>query len=453
MLSTNGSRLRHALGAVTDLPKLVWPIRGGYRLFLPYVADYAWPALQVAAAAHRRTTLRRTRVVAVVGSVGKTTAKRAIDAALGDLAARHTEGNYGVSFADNVLRTRSRDAYGVFEVGIAGPGRMASYAKLLAPHIVIATAVASDHHRSFPTLEHTRAEKVRMVSALRPDGLAVLNGDDPNTRWMATQTTARVVTYGFGEENDVRASDYRLDWPHGSRFTLHMDGQPREMTTRLLGRHQVYSILAAVAVARAEGLPLGAVCERLAALAPSKRRLQPIALPMGATLISDDLKSSIESIRAALDVLAQIRAPRRILALGDILDPPGPARPFYRELGERLVGIADRVILIGSSNHQTLITAAVKAGMAREAFYHVKGHHWEPVVERLRAELRAGDVVLLKSNDSRRLERITLALTGHPVRCQAAYCRVRVSSCAQCPLMQQNGRTLSNRYIRLLARP
>src|SRR5690606_20899084 len=153
---------------------------------------------------------RRTRVVAVVGSLGKTTTRRAVHAALDCPDRGFSHSNYGASLAANLLRVRPGDRYAVLEAGIMGPGAMEGISRMVRPDIVVVTSSASDHHRSFPTLFDTRAEKVRIVSALPPGGIAFLNGDDPHVRWMATQTVAQVVTFGLGPDNDVRALNVRL---------------------------------------------------------------------------------------------------------------------------------------------------------------------------------------------------------------------------------------------------
>ena len=155
--------------AVVDAARLAcWP-PDGYRILLPHLQARTWPIVRGVAWAHRRLLLGRTRVIAVVGSVGKTTTKRALDAALGARVARHSKSNHGAGLAMNLLRTRPRHAATVLEVGIDRPGQMARFARLVAPDVVVVTAIASDHRRSFHALEATREEKAHMVRALSPD--------------------------------------------------------------------------------------------------------------------------------------------------------------------------------------------------------------------------------------------------------------------------------------------
>ena len=258
----------------------------------------------------------------------------------------------------------------------------------------------------------------------------MLNRDDPHVMAMAAETRGRVVTFGCDPTADVRASDVRIDWPHGTRLVLHLAGISREVRLRLIGQVMVYPFLAAVAVAWVEGRRLDRAVADLEALLPQRGRLQLEPLPGGAWLLRDDLKSSLETIDAALDTLAEIPA-RRIVVLGSIMEPPGSQRPIYRRLGERIARIADRAILLGSMT-RAYTTGAVAAGMPRAAVVEAK-HGIRAAWEAVRADLQAGDVVLIKGRPTERLERIGLALQGRLVRCEIDFCNLRLTRCDTCP--------------------
>ena len=163
---------------------------------------------------------------------------------------------------------------------------------MVRPDLVVVTAIASDHWRSLNTLQTTRDEKAEMVRALRPSGVAILNADDPNVRWMATQTRARVMLIGESDDAEVRASDVALDWPHGMRFTVHIAGQARAVSIKLLGAHMIMPALAAIATAYVEGLSVDAAIATLATLEPTPGRMQTMPLLSGAFVIRDDYKAS-----------------------------------------------------------------------------------------------------------------------------------------------------------------
>jgi UDP-N-acetylmuramoyl-tripeptide--D-alanyl-D-alanine ligase len=413
-----------------DIPGLLrTPV--GRRELRQVLLHYLWPVTSRLARLYRSVVLDRVHVVAVTGSYGKTTAARAILAALGQ-ARREVHKNARSYIPGAICAIRREDRTAVIEVGIDGPGQMAAIARTLRPDIAVVTCIGSEHNRSFGSLENTREEKAHMVRALPGSGLAVLNGDDPNVLWMAAQTRARVVTFGFHPSNQVRASDPRLDWPHGTRFRLHAAGGEREVRIRLLGRHMVYPVLAAVAVALSEGQTLDDILRRLADLGPTPGRLAPSRLENGVTLLCDDLKSGLETIHAALDVLADIPAPRKMVVLGPITEPVGNQGAHYRSLGARIARIAQVAVLVGS--HKEYRGGLHRAGMPRQAVWDAGcGIAW--AVEFLRRELRPGDVVLIKGRNAQKLERIALALEGTPVRCTLESCRVLAAQCRSCPML------------------
>jgi UDP-N-acetylmuramoyl-tripeptide--D-alanyl-D-alanine ligase len=416
-----------------DVPRLF--ATGAGRIQLRTALAYRlWPLLAPIAQAYRRTLARRTRVVAVVGSFGKSTTTGAVSALLGAPAPSPLTHNSWSAVALAVLRIRRDQPHAVIEVGISAPGQMAPYARVVRPDIVVVTSIASEHSRSFATLEATRAEKVRMVRALSPSGVAILNGDDPNVAWMAGETRARIVTFGFGAACTVRGAGFRLDWPAGSRFRVRAFGEEREVAVRLLGRHLAYAALAAIAAARVEGVPLDAAVAALRAVAPTRGRLEPVPLPNGAIVLRDDCKSGLETMHAALDVLAGIPARRRIVVFGDVSEPPSGQRPMYRHLGARVAEVAAHLVVVGRALER-YATGARGRGMAREAI-HDGGRDPRHAAQVLCALLEPGDVVLLKGRGTQKLDRVRLILEGRKVGCAIAFCSMRGTDCDGCPMLE-----------------
>lgn len=396
---------------------------------------YAWPLLRRAATFYRRTLVRKPRVVTVVGSFGKTTTARAVIAALGGEVPADTHPNAWNFLAHAILRIRPYHRHRVIEVGIDGRGQMEAYARMIRPDVTVVTCIGSEHNRSLGTLAVTRAEKSEMVRSLSASGTAVLNGDDPNIRWMKKRTRARVITFGFDPMNDVRASDVIVHWPRGTRFKLHTDGRTRNLQIRLIGGHMVYPILAAVAVALSEGFELSQALPALEALSPTPGRLEPIRLRSGAYLLRDDYKSSLETIEIALDVLSQIPAGRRIVVLGEVSEPPGSQGPIYRHIGKRIAKIASRAIFLGG-NFQRYAAGATRGGLPRDALFNAHRSVLK-AIEELRHDLGPGDVVLIKGRDTQRLDRIPLALMGRKVRCDISFCKATLLRCGGCPMLER----------------
>ena len=195
----------------------------------------------------------------------------------------------------------------------------------------------------------------------------------------------------------------------------------------------VYPCLAALAVAWSENLTLEGAVAALEALPPRPARLQPVQLPGGSWLIRDDFKSQLETIDAALDVLEQVPG-RRIVVIGSVAEPPGSQGPIYRRLGQRLAGIASRVIVVGDAARR-YASGAVAGGLPRAALINA-GHDVRAAWEAVQADLRPGDVVLARGRITERLDRVALALQGRDVRCTIESCKLAEIRCESCPKLE-----------------
>lgn len=427
-------RLRNLSRELPNRPRdfwdLLWTPVGRQRLWVG-VSWLAWPVLGTLASLRRRTLLKRTKVVAVVGSYGKTTTTRAVARALG-IDEPSGGRNSWSHLAWKVLSHRAGVPL-VIEVGISRPGQMRTYARMLRPDMVVVTSVGGEHRTSFTGGRTVQSEKALMVRSLAPGGVAILNGDDALAAAMAADALGKVVRFGLSEKNDVRAEQLRLDWPRGTDFTLVGPGFRLAAKVGLVGGHSLGAALAAAAVAGELGVPPDDVVRRLACLTPTPGRMQPVVLPSGVVLLRDDYKSGLETIHAALTVLGEIPARRRIVVLGDVTEPEGPQRQVYRSLGERVARSASRILYIGHK-FGPLASGARQAGLARgDVTQHANVF---ALAETLKNELKEGDVVLLKGRTNQKLERTALILSGRTVRCGISSCHIRSFPCESCPLVE-----------------
>ncbi len=418
-----------------DIPVLVRTSLGRKQLFHGVMIRMT-PLFVLWARVYRRFFINTTNVTAVIGSFGKTTTARCILAALDIAPHASISGNSGICLARNILRIKSGTKHAVVEVGISGTGQMRRNAAIVKPDIVVVTSIGSEHNRSFGTLEVTREEKANMVRALDETGLAVLNGDDPNVLWMRGQTRAKVVTFGFGPDNDFRASDVHLQWPSGTSFKVHAGADVFDVVSPLVGRPMVYPILAAAVLARHKGRDLKRCFASLAKLEPYSGRLQPVFLDNGAIVVRDEYKSAPETIYTALDLLADVPAERKIVVMGEVNEPPGKQGDVYRRAGERIGEIASRAFFVCSKrSFRSYSSGAVFRGMSKDRLHRARTDGLLELIELLRSEVKAGDVLLLKGREGQRLERIAFALQGRAVKCDLGACDAKSTSCDNCPVL------------------
>jgi UDP-N-acetylmuramoyl-tripeptide--D-alanyl-D-alanine ligase len=163
--------------------------------------------------------------------------------------------------------------------------------------------------------------------------------------------------------------------------------------------------------------------------------LEPVPLPNGALILRDDFKSPLETINAALDVLAEIPARRRIVVLGDVSEPFGAQWQIYRKVGERIAQIAAKGIFLGGK-FRAYAAGAKSAGLPSSSIMDAERSVLK-AVELLREDLRSGDVVLVKGRDTQHLDRITLSLIGRKVHCDIDFCNTRAVRCEICPNLER----------------
>ncbi len=412
----------------------LWKTPIGRIQFFHGVFQRSWPLLWLIAFLYRRLFLRKVGIVVVIGSYGKTTTLRAIKTVLQRPLSRFYQGNCWSYVAAAVLRIRPGDAFEAIEIGIDGKGQMSKYARLVKPQLVVVTSIGSEHHRSLGNLEQTRAEKSQMIRQLSPSATVFLNGDDSNVLWMRQHTPVRIVTFGFHPHNDFRAVTVYAATVKGTRFRCLTDELDVPVQTRLLGRHMVYPVLSALAVAHILGISHQSAIERLGTLRPTPGRMETVALKNNILLIRDEFKSSLETILRAFKVLKKMAGIRKIIVMGEVSEPPGSQGPIYRDIGNQMAAIFDRIVIVGV-NYQRYAVGATRAGFDREKIFDA-GNSVMSAITYLGTFLKSGDIVFIKGRDTQRLERISLALMGRNVKCAIQSCDARPHRCDTCPMLE-----------------
>jgi UDP-N-acetylmuramoyl-tripeptide--D-alanyl-D-alanine ligase len=361
-------------------------------------------------AARRRLLEVAPSVIGVTGSFGKTSAKFCIASLLGgEGQAFPTPGSFntplGVCRAINEgLRDDHR--YIVVEMGAYGPGEIRQLCDLVSPKIGVLTAIGPAHLERFGSLDAIRRTKYELVASLPPDGLAVMNVDDPEVRALADATRhVAVARYGLDAAHrpDVTARDLQVT-SEGVVMTIADEraGQDIRVRTRLLGAYAVGHVLAGVAVARAAGRPLAELAAPIASLRAVEHRLQIIEGTGGVTVIDDAYNSNPQGAAAALDVLASMPARRRVIVTPGIVELGEMQFEANRRFGERAAAVADALIVVAPLNREAIVSGARAAG---------GGDRVEVVdslaaaQQRLRSLLRPGDVVLFENDLPDHLER------------------------------------------------
>jgi UDP-N-acetylmuramoyl-tripeptide--D-alanyl-D-alanine ligase len=377
------------------------------------IADPLEALAALASAVIRR--LPDVTVIGVTGSAGKTSTKDLLAhllAAAGPTVAPPGSFNNELGHPYTVLRATPQTRFLVLEKSARGIGHIRYLTDIAPPRIGAVLNVGSAHLGEFGSREAIARAKGELVEALPAGGVAVLNADDPLVLEMAGRTAARVVTFGAAPAADVRASDVRLDELGRPRFRLDAPDGTASVALRLVGAHQVSNALAAAAVALECGLLLDEVAARLESATPVSRwRMELTEHADGTVVINDAYNANPESMRAALQTLATIGGAHggRTFAVLGVMAELGAAAPAAHEaIGREAARLGiDRVVAVGEE------ARAICAGTTLEGSW-TGAATWLPdaaaAVDLLRAELHAGDAVLVKASRAASLERVALAI-------------------------------------------
>lgn len=349
-------------------------------------------------------------VVGITGSVGKSSTKELTAGVLGMKlrvlkSPKSYNNEYGLPLS--VLLIGPETDVAVLEMGTYGPGELATLSAIARQTVAVVTNVGHAHLERMGSQDAIARAKGELVAALPADGTAILNGDDARVRAMAALTHARSITYGYGDDCDLRASgliDHGLD---GLTFALRWQGEERILDhAPLLGAHSVYTALAAAATGLALGLSLDEVAEGLRRPHAAVRLLVIPGLN-GSTIIDDSYNAAPVSVLAALGILAQTPARRRLAVLGDMLELGAYEEEAHRTVGREVARVADLLLTIGP-RARIIADEAVRQGFAAGQIQQFERK--DDVVTALKAELREGDAVLIKGSRGLALEDVVAEL-------------------------------------------
>jgi UDP-N-acetylmuramoyl-tripeptide--D-alanyl-D-alanine ligase len=333
---------------------------------------------------------------------GKTTTKEAMAHLL---SVRHrvhrTKGNFNNHFGLplGLLTLEPEYDLAVIEMGMSHAGEIAALSRIALPNEGVVTVVAPVHLEYFDSVAGIAHAKYELIEALPHGGTAVLNADDEYVSQFGRDFKGKVIRFGLNPAADVRAENIEVLGPEGTRFDLVSQGVRQPVHSPLLGKHNVYNVLAAAAVALEHGITPSDIATALPSLQPADKRGQVVQLG-NITVLYDCYNSSPKALMAAVDTLASMPAKRRIVVAGEMLELGPTGEQLHRECG-RYVASKKLDFLLGVRGlAEPMVDAALQAGMKTE-FVATP----EEAGEWLARETRGGDLVLLKASRGVKLEK------------------------------------------------
>lgn len=321
----------------------------------------------------------------------------------------------------------------VLEIGADRPDDIRQFARWLKFDVAVLTNLPDlpVHLEFFSSLEELIQEKLALLSAVKRNGVIVLNGDDKRIITAREKLTEkfnersiRVLTYGFNEKNNLRVHNehlyYEGEWPGGLTFKIDHDNHTVPFRLAgLVGRHQLYAIAAGLAVGTALGLNMVEMAEALAAYTPPPGRLRLLPGVKDTMILDDTYNASPAAMTEALTTIKTITVKgRRIVVLGDMMELGEKTIAAHRQAG--VEAVADLIITVGV-RAKFIAEAAAEKGFNQDRLKHFdEASAAGGALEHL---LAPGDLILVKGSQSMRMERVVEEIMAEPKKKGELLCR------------------------------
>lgn len=371
---------------------------GGAEPVVVEVADTTRALQDLAREMRRRSGAK---VVAITGSAGKTTTKE-LTAAM--LSTRYrvfrNRGNFNnhIGLPLSLLELGDRPDVAVVELGMNHPGEIRTLVRIAEPEVRVWTNVGDAHAGFFASADAVADAKAEIMDGAAPTDVLIANADDARVMARVPAFAGRTVTFGMGQDADVRAVDVQHRGLDGMAGVLVARSGRVPFETPLLGSGNLANVLAASAVALEFGVPLDVIVSRAAAHVPAPHRGELLRLPGGLTVIDDSYNSSPSALKRSLEVVREATgSARKVAILGEMLELGAHATRMHEECGRAAAGAGlDVLITVGGDAAGSLAAAARDAGMPASAVVHVATA--AEAIEAALARVRPGDLVLVKGS-------------------------------------------------------
>jgi UDP-N-acetylmuramoyl-tripeptide--D-alanyl-D-alanine ligase len=362
-------------------------------------------ALQDIAAAHRRKF--DIPVIAITGSNGKTTVKDMTAACLSKkynvLKNEGTKNNH-IGVPQTLLKLKPSHEACVLELGANHEGEIRLLSSIARPTIAAIINIGSSHLEFFKDLKGVYEAKKEIVEFLDKKGTLVLNGDDPYLSGIKDKTR-KVLRYGLKKSNDFAAEAL----PSGKGAITFVVNKRRVFHLNIVGRHNIYNALAAIAVSLSLGVDYKAIREALFCYKAASARLDVRKMD-GFDLIDDSYNSNPLSMAGALEAVMNYPASGRWIVAGDMLELGDKAVDLHRMAGEMIARSNIDGLFVFGELSKNILRAALENGMKKDKLWHYPTH--DAIAGMLKKVVKKGDVVLLKGSRGMRMEKIIEKLKG-----------------------------------------
>ncbi|MDR4505363.1 MAG: UDP-N-acetylmuramoyl-tripeptide--D-alanyl-D-alanine ligase [Candidatus Scalindua sp.] len=344
------------------------------------------------------------RFIAITGSNGKTTTKDMVYHLLRNfkkVTRSKNSFNNDIGVPLTIFETSSSHDFGVIEMGTNAPGEIKRLSEIISPDYTILTNISHTHLEGLGDIKGVADAKAEFIENMDEKGTLITNTDDNWCRQISRRFCGKVVGYGFGEDALIRASNVKRN-ESGFEFTVN-DSFP--VAVKIMGKHNIYNALAAIALCFSIGIPLEELCDKFEGFTPPPMRMEK-QIYGDIVIINDGYNSSPLSMLVAIEEFAQLQVPgRRVLVCGDMLELGEKSEELHREIGEKVAqSHIDNLWTIGPYSRLIAQEAIIK-GMARENIQSCENS--EEMCSLVASLIRKNDTVLIKGSRKMKLEAVS----------------------------------------------
>lgn len=316
-------------------------------------------------------------VIGITGSFGKTSTKFIVGSILDEkFKVINTPESYntpmGLSKVINNQLTEEHDVF-IAELGARNIGDIKEVSELVQPKIGVITSIGPTHIETFKNIDNIMKTKYELIEELPTDGIAIYNYDNEYIKKLADKTFKEKILYGLEDiENlDLYAEDIEVS-EFGSTFTVKdKEGNSIRCTTKLLGKHNIYNILAGVAVGKSLGLTFDEIKNGIENIEPIPHRLNIINPGTGIIIIDDAFNSNPIGAKAALEVLSQFKEGRKLIVTPGMVELGAMEEDANREFGTHIGKVCDYVILVGEKRTKPIYEGLIEVNYNKDNIFVV----------------------------------------------------------------------------------
>ena len=394
------------------------------------------------------------KVIGITGSIGKTSTKEAVFAVIKEqISVRKNEKNYnneiGIPLTIIGLESPGRHFWGwtkvflkilalialpfrypkvlILEMGADRVGDISYLCGFVRPEIGIITDVSGSHLEFFQSLDGVAKEKEELVKSLPESGLAILNADNEYVMGMRKKIRARVMTFGFSQEAEMRADEPIFNYDDageisGISFKLNYQGTTLPVRlSNILARHQIYAVLASICVGMEMGMNLVAATRAVQDIIPPRGRMNLIPGIRGSWIIDDTYNASPKSTMAALETLGEISAKRRIVVLGDMLELGRDTEAGHEKVADKFLDVRGDIFFAVGTRMQFAVKRLMERHFNESNIYCFRNSL--EAGKKLEEIVQEGDLVLVKGSQGVRMEKVVEEVMANPEKSPELLCR------------------------------